>query len=105
MSPRCIRRSWACASMGSISLRRTSSEGGAGGDCYIGVSNDSFLPHPEERHSEVYAACVDLAAGRVSKDGPCSPSWLETAQDRLLTRGLPASLTPGLALTKLAAGT
>ena len=35
MSPRAISRRWTCSSMVSISLRSTSSEGGAGGDLDI----------------------------------------------------------------------
>jgi hypothetical protein len=43
-------------------------------------------PRPEERRRQVYAACVDLAASRVSKDEARTvTSWFETAQGRLLT--------------------
>jgi hypothetical protein len=50
------------------------------------------FPHPEERlRWQVYAASVNLAAGRVSKDEPYS-SWLETREDAPLTvRPVPVS--------------
>src|SRR6266571_3332039 len=74
MSPRAISRRWTLPSMLSISLRSTSSEGGAGGAL-------DMLKNPTRMKAR-------------------SLSWFETAQGRLLTMRRTCPVNHGHALTK-----